>query len=62
MFILLPEAGQFLHPAHRISNQMVEVRPTHPLAFRYRELVWASGILNRTFGEPGRRKGGLCDE
>jgi len=23
MFVLLPEAGQFLHPAHRIPNQMV---------------------------------------
>jgi hypothetical protein len=50
MFILLPEAGQFLHPAHRIPNQMVEVRPNHPVVFRYRELVWASGMLNRTIG------------
>jgi len=50
MFILLPEAGQFLHPAHRIPNQMVEVRPSHPVVFRYRDLVWATGILDRTFG------------
>jgi hypothetical protein len=42
MFILLPEAGQFLHPAHRIPNQMVEVRPRRPVVFRYRDLVWAS--------------------
>jgi hypothetical protein len=56
MFILLPEAGQFLHPAHRIPNQMVEVWPTHSVAFRYRELVWASGILNRTIGSPGGKK------
>ena len=48
MFILLPEAGQFLHPAHRIPNQMVEIRPSHPVVFHYRELVWATGILNRT--------------
>jgi hypothetical protein len=52
MFILLPEAGQFLHPAHRFPNQMVEVRPRHPVAFRRRELVWAVGTLNRTTGKP----------
>jgi hypothetical protein len=50
MFVLLPEAGQFLHPAHRIPSQMVEVWPTYPVAFRYRELVWATGILNLTIG------------
>jgi hypothetical protein len=56
MFILLPEAGQFLHPAHRIPNQMVEIRPRHPIVFRYRDLVWASGVLNRTIGNPGDEK------
>jgi hypothetical protein len=56
MFILLPEAGQFLHPAHRIPNQMVEIRPRHPIVFRYRDLVWASGVLNRTIGSPGDEK------
>jgi hypothetical protein len=50
MFILLPEAGQFLHPAHRIPNRMVEVWPAHPIAFRYRELVWTSGMVTRTIG------------
>jgi len=50
MFVLLPEAGQFLHPAHRIPNQMVEVRPSHPVVFHYRDLVWATGMLNRTLG------------
>src|SRR5665213_1192554 len=52
MFILLPEAGQFLHPAHRIPDQMVEVRLTRPASFTYRRLVWVSGVLART---PGRR-------
>jgi hypothetical protein len=56
MFILLPEAGQFLHPAHRIPNQMVEVRPLHPVSFRYRELVWAFGTLNRTAARLGDEK------
>jgi hypothetical protein len=52
MFILLPEAGQFLHPAHRIPDQMVEVWLARPTPFTYRRLVWASGVLART---PGRR-------
>jgi hypothetical protein len=52
MFVLLPEAGQFLHPAHRIPDQMVEVWLTRPAPFTYRRLVWASGVLTRT---PGRR-------
>jgi len=52
MFVLLPEAGQLLHAAHRIPNQMVEVRPSRPVIFRYREMVWAVGMLNRTFGVP----------
>jgi hypothetical protein len=56
MFILLPEAGQFLHPAHRIPNQMVEVRPRHAVPFRRRELVWAVGTLNRTTGKPDEDK------
>jgi hypothetical protein len=56
MFVLLPEAGQFLHPAHRIPNQMVEVRPSHPVVFHYRDLVWATGILNRTMSIHGDDK------
>ncbi len=56
MFILLPEAGQFLHPAHRVPNQMVEVRPRHAVPFRRRELVWAVGTLNRTTGRPNEDK------
>ena len=47
-FILLPEAGQFLHPAHRVPNQSVVIWATKPVVFRYRQLVWASGRLNRT--------------
>lgn len=46
-FILLPEAGQFLHPAHRIPNQMVVVWPSYPVVFSNRSLVWASGTLSR---------------
>lgn len=56
MFILLPEAGQLLHPAQRIPNQMVEVRPRRPVLLRRRELVWAVGTLNRTAGKPAEEK------
>jgi hypothetical protein len=56
MFVLLPEAGQFLHPAHREPNQMVDVHPSHPVVFRSRDLVWASGTLTRTIGSPGEER------
>jgi hypothetical protein len=56
MFILLPEAGQFLHPAHRIPDRMVEVHPPYAIVFRNRQLVWASGTLNRTFARRGDEK------
>lgn len=56
VFILLPEAGQFFHAAHRIPNQMVEVRLRRPVAFRRRELVWAAGTLNRTTGKSDEGK------
>lgn len=50
MFVLLPEAGQILHAAHRIPDQMVEIWPTSPVAFKYRSLVWATGTLARISG------------
>lgn len=52
MFILMPEAGHVLHPAHRIPDQMVEVRPRHPVPFKNRQLVWATGTLSRIDGKP----------
>lgn len=55
MFILMPEAGHFLHPAHRMHDEMVEVWPTRRAAFQYRRLVWVTGMLERT---PGRRDSG----
>jgi hypothetical protein len=48
MFILMPEAGQLLHPAHRVPDQMVEIWLTRPVPFRDRSLVWVSGTLWRT--------------
>ena len=55
MFVLMPEAGHVLHPAHRIPDQMVEVWPTTPAPFRFRSLVWSTGILVRTHG-PHKRQ------
>jgi hypothetical protein len=46
-FVLMPEAGQWLHPAHRIPDEMAEVRTVRPIAFKYRQLVWVTGRLNR---------------
>lgn len=47
MFMLMPEAGQFLHPAHRIPEEMVEVWPKIRVPFKERSLVWVSGVLAR---------------
>jgi hypothetical protein len=53
MFILMPDAGQWLHPAHRIPDEMVEVHMVHPVPFKNRELVWVTGRLDRAFGVSG---------
>jgi hypothetical protein len=53
MFVLMPEAGHWLHPAHHIPDQMVEVWPTDPAPFRFRSLVWSTGILTRTRARHG---------
>ena len=47
MFILMPEAGHLLHPAHREADGMVEVWLTRPVPFKFRSLVWVSGVLER---------------
>jgi hypothetical protein len=49
-FVLMPEAGQFLHPAHRIPEEMVQVWMSEPLPFQNRQLVWVTGRLSRTIG------------
>ena len=48
MFVLMPEAGHFLHPAHRNPDEMVEVWPKPgTVIFKRRQLVWASGTFQR---------------
>jgi len=51
MFVLMPGAGHFMHPAHRDPDQMVEVwpKPGH-VVFKNRELVRASGTFVRVPG------------
>jgi hypothetical protein len=51
-FTLMPEAGHLLHPAHRDSEEMVEVWLPLDMPVRYsdRKLVWVSGALRRKQG------------
>ena len=53
MFMLMPEAGQFLHPAHRIPDEMVEVWLKTRVPFKVRSLVWVSGVLTLTPRQSG---------
>src|SRR5260370_34728536 len=49
MFILMPEAAQLLHPAHRHPDEMVEVWLASGRSVSYvdRNLVWVEGTLQR---------------
>jgi hypothetical protein len=53
-FLLLPEAGNLLHPAHRIGDQMIEAHLAsgHEEPFAARHLVQVSGILRLRPGRP----------
>ena len=53
-FVLLPDAGNLLHPAHRFGDQMIAVRLTigHEIEFVPKGLVWAKGILRASSGDP----------
>jgi hypothetical protein len=51
-FVLLPEAGNLMHPAHRIRDQMIAVHlePDTRIQFSPRALVWAWGNLQAAGG------------
>jgi hypothetical protein len=52
-FVLLPDAGNFLHPAHRFGDQMIVVHlDAREIRFVPRSLVWAKGILRASPGDP----------
>jgi hypothetical protein len=51
-FLLTSDAGQLLHPAHLDPAHIVHIVLDHPSAFRFRQLVWATGFLMRTKERP----------
>ena len=53
-FLLLPDAGNLLHPAHRFGDQMitVELRNGDSVPFTPRSLVWVRGTLQISRGDP----------
>jgi hypothetical protein len=53
-FVLLPDAGSSLHPAHRFGNQMIDVQleTGNDVRFRERSLVWVWGTLRTLPGDP----------
>jgi hypothetical protein len=57
-FVLLPDAGNFLHPAHRLGDQMIAVhlRDGDWIPFSPNRLVWVSGTFRVSSGDPGGPK------
>jgi len=51
-FVLLPEAGTLLHPAHRIRDQMIAVHleDGSQIQFSPRALIWVWGNLKASAG------------
>ncbi len=57
-FVLLPDAGSALHPAHRFGDQMVEVhlKGGDSIPFAAGRLVWVWGTWKLLPGNPNRDK------
>lgn len=53
-FVLLPEAGNLLHPAHRFGDHMIAVHMENysRIQFLSRSLVWVWGIFRESPGHP----------
>lgn len=53
-FVLLPDAGTLVHPAHRFGDQMIEVRLAtgDTVPFSEQSLVWVWGTLRMLPGDP----------
>jgi hypothetical protein len=53
-FVLLPDAGSPIHPAHRFGDQMIDVRLRvgNEVRFFGRRLVWVWGTLRMLPGDP----------
>ena len=54
-FVLLPDKGNAVHPAHRFGDQMIDVqlRPSDSVRFSGGSLVWVWGTLRALPGDPG---------
>jgi hypothetical protein len=57
-FVLLPEAGNLLHPAHRFGDQMIAVHlePGTRVRLSLRALVWVRGTFRVSAGDPAGSK------
>jgi hypothetical protein len=57
-FVLLPDAGNLLHPAHRFGDQMISIQLTggDAVPFAPRQLVWVRGVLRPIAGNPAGDK------
>jgi len=57
-FVLLPEAGNLFHPAHRLGDQMITVHlaPDARVRFSSRALVWVWGTFRASAGDPAGLK------
>jgi hypothetical protein len=53
-FVLLPDAGNLLHPAHRIPDQMIAIRlrDGEQIQFSPRSLVWVWGVFRESPADP----------
>ena len=53
-FVLLADAGNLLHPAHRFGDEMIDVRldAGNRVRFTERNLVWVWGTLRMLPGDP----------
>jgi hypothetical protein len=53
-FVLLPDAGNIMHPAHRFGDQMIAVhlRDRDTIKFSPKALVWVWGTLQSSPGDP----------
>lgn len=57
-FVLLPEAGNLLHPAHRFGDQMVAVHldDNSRIRFSLGAMVWVWGAFRASPGDPAGPK------
>jgi hypothetical protein len=57
-FVLLSEAGNIIHPAHRFGDEMIAVhlREGDEMLFSPRRLVWVWGTFRASLGDPAGPK------